>query len=113
MPERSLPESVKQFVDKFNVLLQKHAKRDLEELFQYIAVEAAEPDIALSVLDALEKAMDSLEEMPYRYPETAWGKYAYKGYRSFSVKKYCIIYKVYPSLKQVRIVSIIHTSMVF
>lgn len=78
----------------FAVLLTRHAARDLEELYDYVARHDA-PGKAEHVLGRIEKAFGNLSESPQRgaYPREllAMGN---REYREVFFKPYRIIYKV-------------------
>ena len=78
----------------FAVLLTNDAARDLEELYDYIALHDA-PQKADYVLEQVEKALSTLSEFPERgaYPKelVALG---IREYREIFFKPYRIIYRV-------------------
>ena len=78
----------------FRVLLSNDAARDLEELYDYIAVHDA-PRKADYVLDQIEKAFSKLSEFPERgaYPKELL-TLGIREYREIFFKPYRIIYRV-------------------
>jgi len=68
-------------LDKYAVKLLSHAYRDLDGIYAYIAETLLEPNTAQKLLDALEEAIFSLEELPQRGAPRKNGAYASKGYR--------------------------------
>ena len=78
----------------FRVLLTNDAARDLEELYDYIAVHDA-PRKADYVLDQIEKAFSKLSEFPERgaYPKELL-TLGIREYREIFFKPYRIIYRV-------------------
>ena len=78
----------------FAVLLARHAARDLDELYDYIAVHDA-PGKAEHVLVRLEKVFSSLSDSPQRgiYPRELLA-IGIREYRELFFKPYRIIYRV-------------------
>ena len=78
----------------FRVLLTNDAARDLEELYDYIALHDA-PRKADYVLDQIEKAFSRLSEFPERgaYPKELL-TLGIREYREIFFKPYRIIYRV-------------------
>jgi len=78
----------------FAVFLTKDAARDLEELYDYIAVHDA-PGKAYHVLDQIEKAFSKLSEFPDRgaCPKEL-SSIGIREYREVFFKPYRIIYRI-------------------
>ncbi len=78
----------------FRVMLTNDAARDLEELYDYIALHDA-PRKADYVLDQIEKAFSKLSEFPERgaYPKEML-TLGVREYRQIFFKPYRIIYRV-------------------
>ncbi|MEE4265489.1 MAG: type II toxin-antitoxin system RelE/ParE family toxin [Desulfobacteraceae bacterium] len=78
----------------FRVMLTNDAARDLEELYDYIALHDA-PRKADHVLDQIEKAFSKLSEFPERgaYPKELL-TLGIREYRQIFFKPYRIIYRV-------------------
>ena len=93
-------------MDKYAVKLYARAYRDLGEIYAYIADNLSEPGTALNMVDVLEEAIFSLEQMPERGAIRRIGIYANAGYRQLFVKNYVIIYHVLKEKKEVHIVTI-------
>ena len=93
-------------MDKYSVKLYARAYRDLDEIYAYIANTLSEPGTALNIVDALEEAIFSLEQMPERGAIRRIGIYANVGCRQLFVKNYVIIYHVLKEEKEVHIVTV-------
>jgi toxin ParE1/3/4 len=78
----------------FTVLVTQHASRDLEELYDYIALNDA-PEKAEQVLTRIEEVFGSLSETPQRgaYPRELLS-IGMREYRELFFKPYRIIYRV-------------------
>ncbi len=90
----------------YAVRLMSRAVRDLDEIYGYIAHSLLEPVAALGIVDDIERAILSLEEMPYRCPERRMGPFADKGYRQLLVGNYTIVYRIDETQGQVLVVTI-------
>jgi toxin ParE1/3/4 len=79
---------------QFAVLVTRHAVRDLDELYDYVALHDA-PGKAEHVLARIEKAFGSLSESPLRgvYPRELLAL-GIREYRELFFKPYRIIYSV-------------------
>lgn len=93
-------------MDKYNVKLYARAYRDLDGIYTYIAENLLEPGIAVNMVDELEAAIFSLEQLPERGAPRRIGAYANGDYRQLFVKNYCIIYRVLKEKKEVHIVTV-------
>ena len=100
-------------MDKYIVKLYAHAYQDLDSIYIYIAEHLLEPNIALKMVDTLEKAIYSLEQLPERGTIRRIGAYANGDYRQLFVKNYVIIYRVLKEKKEVHIVTIRYTLSCF
>ena len=79
---------------RFDVLLTEHAERDLEELYDYIAAHDTQGNAA-RVLDAIEKALQSLSTYPERgsHPKELLAL-GIREYRQTFFKPYRLIYRI-------------------
>lgn len=93
-------------LDKFIVKLYSRAYQDLDDIYTYIAENLLEPDTALNMIDELEKAIYSLEQLPERGAIRCVGVYANGDYRQLFVKNYVIIYRVLREKEEVHIVTV-------
>lgn len=60
-------------MDEYRVRMTAHARQDLDGIYDYIAVSHRAPDTALSLVERIEKAINSLYHMPYRCPKLRRG----------------------------------------
>lgn len=81
-------------MDKYVVKLYSRAYQDLDDIYTYIAENLLEPDTALNMINELEKAIFSLDQLPDRGAIRCVGAYANGDYRQLFVKNYIIIYRV-------------------
>lgn len=54
--------------NNYSIEITEPAEADLHQIANYIAKELLEPELAMKVLNTIEKAVLSLEEMPFRHP---------------------------------------------
>ena len=90
----------------YHVGMTDEARRDLENIFRYVAKNLQDPGTAASLIDELEAGLLPLSSMPQRCPERQIGIYAGKGYRQLLVKNYTIIFRVEEMTRQVIILTI-------
>ncbi len=93
-------------MDKYIVKIYPRAYRDLDGIYAYIAENLLEPGIASHMLDELEGAILSLEQLPERGAIRRIGAYANGDYRQLFVKSYVVIYRVVREKKEVHIVTV-------
>ena len=93
-------------MDKYSVRLTSRALWDLDGIYAYIAKTLLEPGTALKLVDEIEEAVLSLEQLPHRGPERKTGAYANRGYRQLFVKNYTVVYRVEEAQKQVLVVTV-------
>ncbi len=72
-----------------------------------------EPDTALNMVERLENAILSLEELPERGALRRVGAYANGDYRQLFVKNYVVIYRVLKQKNEVHIVTVRYTPSSF
>ena len=84
------------------------ARKQLEDIVDYIAVELAAPDAALDFIEEVGKATKSLAEMPYRHPIYHTSFAVLEEVRWISVKNYNVFYKVFEEDKTVEIRRVLH-----
>lgn len=96
-------------MDKYVVKLYTRAYLDLDNIYTYIAKTLLDPGAALNMIDELDEAIFSLEQLPERGAVRRVGAYADGNYRQLFVKNYCIIYRLMKKKKEVHIVTVRYT----
>lgn len=96
-------------MNKYVVKLYTRSYRDLDDIYTYISETLLEPGTALDMVDELEEAIFSLEQLPERGSIRHVGAYKDGDYRQLFVKNYCIIYRLMKKKKEVHIVTIRYT----
>lgn len=93
-------------MDKYNVKLNKRAFRDIDSIFDYIALEKLSPENAKGQTDRIWKALKSLETFQQSHQERIVGRYAGKNYRQLLIDNYIAIFRIDESTKTVFIVTV-------
>lgn len=84
------------------------ARYQLEQIVMYIGIDLCAPDAALDLADQMDDCIQTLKEMPYRFP-IYHTLYAMKReIRFFPVKHYNVYYIVDEERKTVEIWRILH-----
>lgn len=94
---------------KYTIKLLQSASRDLDDIYNHIADDFKEIDTAEKMANALEDAILSLDEMPYRGSVRKTGAFANRGYRQLFVKNFTIVYRIDETGKMVIIVTVRYT----
>ena len=92
----------------YQVILSDAANRDLRNIFEYIFYELKAPQSASAMLDKLEKAVLSLEEMPNRHRIIEREPWLSRKVRLMPVGNYVVIYFVDDNKYEVNIMRIIY-----
>ena len=87
-------------METYNVRIYPSAKRDLEEIIDYL--NTLSKDAALKYYDILAQEIGSLSPMPERCPHPRDIALAAKGYRFLTVKNYLVFYVVIGDTVQIR-----------
>ena len=98
---------------KYNVKLMQRASVDLDDIYNHIADDLKEIGTAEKMAAALENAILSLDEMPYRGSIRRTGAFANRGYRQLFVKNFTIVYRIDEARKMVIIVTVRYTPSSF
>lgn len=93
-------------MDNYAVKLSSRAYRNLDDIYAYIARSLQEPEIAEKLLDDIENAIFSLEQLPNRCPLRKTGAYANGSHRQLMVKSYCIVFRVDEMTKLVTVLTV-------
>ena len=84
------------------------ARKDLREIYEYIAYSLLVPKTAQSVTDTIMAKIRSLEEFPERNPLYKDEPWRSQGVRFMAVKNYLVFYTVQPESCTVSIARIIY-----
>lgn len=93
-------------MDKYSVKLNKRAFKDIDNIFEYIALEKLSPENAQGQTDRIWKVLKSLEIFPQSHQERTEGRYAGKHYRQLIIDNYIAIFRIDENTKTVYVVTI-------
>lgn len=95
-------------MDKFKIILNERAFKDIDDIFAYIALEKQSPEYAQGQTDRIWIALRTLDTFPQSHQERNEGRYAGKGYRQLLLDNYVAIFKIDESKKVVTIVTVLY-----
>lgn len=93
---------------KYRVDISEPAESDLDDVIRYISSQLSVPLTALHLMELLEEAMESLSDMPQRYPFIEDEHLAHMGYRKLPVKNYIVFFSIDEKNKVVDIERILY-----
>lgn len=77
---------------KYQVFLTEHASKDMQDIFDYIAISLESEQSAINQLDRLIKAIESLDEMPQRHHKYCKEPWSSRNLRIMLVGNYLVFY---------------------
>ncbi len=92
----------------YKVIYSDSAKNDIDEIYEYIAYELLVPKTAEKQVHRIIKAIDLLEDLPYRYKKYDKEPWFSQGLRCFTIDNYMVFYYPIENNKIIRIVRIIY-----
>ena len=92
----------------WKVIYSDEAQRDLQEIYEYIAVTLLEPEIAEQQSERIMNAADSLISFPFRYRIYDIEPWRTIGLRILPIDNYIIFYKPDESANIVQIIRIMY-----
>lgn len=78
----------KNILDKYKIKIYPRAVRELDSIYEYIAVEKLTPEYAKAQTDRIKQAILNLSTFPQSHQERSEGRYAGKGYRQLLIDNY-------------------------
>ena len=99
-------------MSSYRVKISPQAYEELDGIYKYIATNLSNPTAAINLVNEMEIAILSLDEMPYRGATRKIGRYANAGYRQLFVENYTIVYRIDEAKKLVIIVTVRYTPSV-
>lgn len=93
-------------MDKYVVQLYPQAVRDIDGIYEYIAIQKMSPENAKRQTDRIWDALVELETMPASHQDRLEGRYAGKGYKQFLIDNYIAIYRIDEEHKTVYVVTL-------
>ena len=96
----------KSILDKYKVMINPRAIRELDNIYEYIANEKMAPENAKGQVDRIKKAVLGLDTFPQSHQERNEGRYAGKSYRQLLIDNYIAIFRIDELYKTVYVVTI-------
>ena len=96
-------------MSSYRVKISPQAYEELDGIYKYIATNLSIPTASINLVNEIETAILSLDEMPYRGATRKIGRYANAGYRQLFVENYTIVYRIDEDKKLVIIVTVRYT----
>ncbi len=93
-------------MDKYKVMINPRAMRELDSIYEYIANEKLASENAKRQVDRIKKAVLSLGTFPQSHQERNEGRYAGKSYRQLLMDNYIAIFRIDEPHKTVYVVTI-------
>lgn len=93
-------------MDKYKVMINPRAIRELDNIYEYIANEKLAPENAKGQVDRIKKAVLSLDSFPQSHQERNEGRYAGKSYRQLLIDNYIAIFRIDEPHKTINVVTI-------
>ncbi len=90
-------------MELYKVLVSRSYHQDLRAILRYLAHDLLSPKAAEDFLDLIEKTVQGLSSMPYRFELVKDERLRQQGYRKCLVKNYLLFYKVFEQEKIVRV----------
>lgn len=82
------------------------AIKDLDRIYQYIALEKLAPENAKGQVERIKNAILGLNVFPQSHQERDTGRYAGKGYRQLLIDHYIVIFKIDENIKIVTVLTV-------
>ena len=95
-------------MQKYRIAVSPLAQSDMIDIGSYIMLDLQEPELALKILAHIEKAMQSLVQMPQRQPLLKNPRLAHIAARMLAVRGYSIFYMVDEIKNEVNIYRILY-----
>ena len=93
----------------YKVYLSENAEADLREIIRYVALQFRTPLTAQKMLEAFEKAIGSLSEMPQRCPLVSDRYLADMQYRKLIVRNHIVFFIIDEESTTVNVERILHS----
>lgn len=91
---------------QYRVIILPEAFNDLDQILDYVKRQS--PKNAVSLIDRLERAIYSLNQLPHRHKVHRWNRRPERMIRSVPVSSYIIYYRIIERPTTVRILTIRH-----
>ncbi len=86
-------------MDKYRVQINPRAIRELDKIFEYIALDKLSPESAIGQVSRIKSAILRLDTFPQSHQERNEGRYAGKGYLQPLIDNYLAMFRIDESKK--------------
>ncbi|MBP3810818.1 MAG: type II toxin-antitoxin system RelE/ParE family toxin [Clostridiales bacterium] len=93
---------------EYSVVYSQYAKEDLFSIYQYIAFDLVEPEVAEKQVNRIRNAVRKLSVFPLKHPAVEWEPWKSVGVRKLPVDNYVVYYHVNGVSKQISVVRIFY-----
>ncbi len=93
-------------MEKYEVIINPKAYRELKNIYRYISIELLEPSVAKKQTDSIMDEIEKLETFPYSHQDRMFGRYSGKGYKQLLIGHYIVIYKIDSENKVVIVITV-------
>ena len=94
--------------DRYSVIYNEEARKDIKEIYAYIAFKLMVPITAEDQINRIRTLIHSLDCMPSRYPIVEWEPWKSYGMHRAQVNHYVVYYEVDDSQMEVIIIRIFY-----
>lgn len=94
--------------DTYIVKVTPQAQQQMREIAYHIALELKNPEAASNLLEVLERAVLSLENMPQRIPLTDEQPWRSEGIHKMVVGSYLVYFWIDEDIKQVYVIAVVY-----
>ena len=95
-------------LEEYNVIIEESAQSDLREILNYISETLMEPRIAAGLIGRIRKAIESLDQMPERFPLYDREPWRSQGIRRMNADNFASFYVVMKDSHTVSVLAVIY-----
>lgn len=95
-------------MERYKVNISEPSENDLIDIARYISDQVLAPITAIEMIETIEKVLDNLSYMPYKYPLVADRHLSAMGYRKLPIKNYIAFFTIDEKSKTVHIERILY-----
>lgn len=93
---------------KYKLLISGDARRDLDEIFEYIAEELANPSAAVRLIDKIRSALDNVRAFPDSCPKINNELVRNQNLRKLIVDNYIVFYEIDNEQEQIVVIRVMY-----
>lgn len=96
-------------MQNYNVYVSEPAENDLRDIVRYISSQLLASITAVKMIETIEEALLTLENMPYSYPLVTDERLNSMGYHKLIVKNYVVFFTIDENSKLVNVERILYS----